>query len=248
MNTTTRLSGLTLTLPLALSLCGAMACSAGSSSSDQDAPPAGCQRTLCDFEHDSCQNPAPADDCSSCWDECDTISPDLAAECASTCDGICQSEANQPVLDPCGDELTACRNTPDNAICVDDIGQPAPDGTPCNDTASRVSCQCAAESNDACQAAIYTANPACQQCDDDGWFSACMSGTCLNEYADVQSCFSHYACTTIDECVQCATPVKTWEDCINAATIDPSDPGGCNSGSHTCWTQPYCNADGTSSS
>jgi hypothetical protein len=202
MNTATRLSGLALTLPLTLFVCGATACSSSATSPDPDAPSLGCQRTLCDFEHESGQS---------------------------------------------DDALTACRSTYDNTICVDDIGQPAPDGTPCNDTASRVSCQCAAENDAACEAAIYAANPACKQCDE-GWVPACVSGACLSANSVMQTCLSFYGCTSPNDCAQCGGPVGGWQQCIYAAQSDPNDPGGCNSGSHACWTQPACNAGGTNGS
>jgi hypothetical protein len=228
---------------LALTLSGATACNAGSAPSDPDAPPAGCQRTFCDFKHDYCQNPTTPDYCGECFDECSGAiysNPD----CASECQSLCEDQTSQAPSDPCGDALTACRKSSDNAICVDDIGTPAPDGTPCNDTASSVVCKCNAENDSACADAIYTANPACKQCDD-GWVSACQSGACPNERSAATACFTQNGCAS-SYCGPCTSEMTAWNACLNAAQDDPSDPGGCNTGSHKCWTQPFCNPDGTS--
>src|ERR1700722_3815753 len=72
-----------------------------------------------------------------------------AGVCQQTmCDfkySLCESNGQSAVggeADECKSLWEVCQDTPVVSICVDDIGNPSPDGKPCNADMSAAACAC----------------------------------------------------------------------------------------------------------
>jgi hypothetical protein len=172
-----------------------------------------------------------------------TDSTDSGACQQTMCDfkyALCESNGQNSATggtDDCGSLWEICQDTPTVAICVDDIGDPSPDGKPCNADMSAAACACGDDPT--CGAALYAANPACQQCDQ-GWQPSCETGACATPLENASNCVSANQCCDESACAPCAMQFLAIEGCVNAAVANPSDPGGCYSGSHACWVSPVC--------
>jgi len=203
-----------------------------------DASAPACEKTLCDLKAENCTNPPERDYCGECWSICKS-NLDIAVSCAESCNELCKRRG--PKVDVCQQRLAACRHTPDNAVCVDGIDQPT-DGRPCGDVASKVSCAVADDVE--AQRAIYAASPKCEACDDE-WIGRCLDATCRDEASRFAKCVERAGCADGFLCERCDKERKAYSRCFWDTMDDPKDVGGCNSGSHRCWTKPICNDDGT---
>src|SRR5439155_26558885 len=92
----------------------------GGGTSERDAansnqPPAGCKTTLCDYDRAGCDDPE--DLCKKCLDTCDTFPIESQPDCVQACDSLC----SRPTNSPCDAQLKACRTTPRNSMCADDL-------------------------------------------------------------------------------------------------------------------------------
>jgi hypothetical protein len=98
------------------------ACGGGGGSSASDdpfAPPAGCTRTQCDVDHDSCTGEQ-QNQCSECESLCEN--PYADSSCFDTCANICADPSRGS---SCEDEYTSCRQTKENTECVSGTGSDA---------------------------------------------------------------------------------------------------------------------------
>jgi len=154
---------------------------------------------------------------------------------------VCESEASAAGTepDPCPASRDACRGTENNALCTDDLGDPAPDGgPPCNADLSAAACACGTDPT--CGEALLDANAACAQCNQGSWATTCLELACPGPLGDFTTCASNAGCTDTASCTSCSAEAQALAQCEDAAAADPSDPGGCYSGSHACWVTPTC--------
>ncbi len=89
---------------------------ASSASDDPFAPPAGCTRTPCDVDHDSCTGEQ-ENQCSECQSLCEN--PYADSSCFDTCANICDDPSRGS---SCEDEYTSCKQTKENTECVSGTG------------------------------------------------------------------------------------------------------------------------------
>ena len=199
-------------------------------------PPARCEKTLCDLKAGHCTNPPSRDYCGDCFTTC---AQNLDAKlCPQACNDLC-SRRGEPV-DICKEQLNACRYSKENAICADGVEQGTA-GHPCGDVTSRVAC--AVIDDLEAQRAIYAANPQCKKCDQT-WQDRCFDSVCQDEQRRLDSCAKKAGCHEALACERCDSEANAYLACSWKAMNDPADPGGCNSGSHKCWTLPICNDAG----
>jgi hypothetical protein len=69
---------------------------------------------------------------------------------------------------------------------------------------------------------------------------ACAKAVCLNEQKALATCMGKAKCGDMDACSSCQGQVTDYRICWNQALADPSDVGGCYSGSRACWADPVC--------
>jgi hypothetical protein len=142
-----------------------------------------------------------------------------------------------PSSSECGDAPQACRQTGQNTLCIDDLGDPDPSGVPCNAEISAASCACGDDA--VCGQSLYDANPACEKCDS-GWQPACLTKACPAELSQLNACLRQAGCNDPRCESLCGTFVHALSACVNTAAAETSDPGGCYTGAHACWVSPIC--------
>ena len=76
----------------------------------------------------------------------------------------------------------------------------------------------------------------------------CSATACADTGAKVTACLMAHSCQDLSSAYcadMCRDVYIDLNHCFEAAAADPSDVGGCYSGSHKCWTLPICHDDGS---
>jgi hypothetical protein len=200
------------------------------------APPAGCERTMCDYLFEGCQDP-----CAQCWTSCGgEVDRTDVIQCAHTCNAVCVLGGDAGAArESCREEREQCRATKRNAICVDHLSDVMPDtARPCTREMSRANCACGDDIE--CTEALEKMSPHCSKCNS-SWRVACIQAACMQEDQALFACLDANHCATVGQCgPACAEPYQLLTSCIRDAELDERDIGGCYSGPRSCWDEPVC--------
>jgi hypothetical protein len=198
------------------------------------AAPVGCRETMCDYFYSSCSDP-----CGECWNICERQDDESSVRrCADTCKQICAPASKPAPLSQCQSELTACRSTPRNTICVDALRDDTPEDHPaCSLQMNVANCACGAD--DACLGALDRLNTKCRKCNA-AWVMPCLDAVCRKETEASITCMRAMGCSAVNSCDGCQAAVSALSTCFAKAQQDPSDFGGCYSSPRTCTGDPIC--------
>jgi hypothetical protein len=195
--------------------------------------PAGCAETLCDFLYSRC-----ADPCEACWDSCGREDDQLSViRCSQQCNTICAATQQTP-LSFCTEELSQCRETKRNTICVDRMRDDMPRGMPvCSPEINEANCACGADNE--CLGALDLLNHKCRKCNQE-WVTTCMEVACKGETEANDTCMHARGCSSVTSCGDCGAAAEALSNCVKNAQQDPRDIGGCYSGPRRCSGEPLC--------
>ncbi len=194
---------------------------------------------MCDHFFDLC-----ADPCGSCRTQCgrevDYVS---VLTCTQRCNEICgtvDSEGDPPTL-ACQAELSRCRSTSRNAVCVDHVSDRrvnGDNGPVCSAAIGRANCACGNDA--ACLRVLDELNPPCRKCNND-WKEVCIAAVCQTEADAYAACLKANPCTGEGECTACKEDEDTLTHCLRWSATDPRDiGGGCRTRARMCWDDPFC--------
>jgi hypothetical protein len=200
------------------------------------APPAGCERTMCDYLFEGCEDP-----CKQCWVSCGhEVDRSDVIQCAHTCNAVCVLGGDAGAARAgCAEERDKCRTTSRNAICVDHLSDVMPDTErPCTREMSSANCACGSDIE--CAEALEKMSPHCSKCNST-WRVRCIDAACRAQDQALFACLDAHHCSTVGQCgALCAAPYEDLGTCLKDAEIDERDIGGCFSGPRTCWDEPFC--------
>jgi hypothetical protein len=198
--------------------------------------PAGCQQSVCDYLYAWCTDP-----CAECWKTCGRVRDEFGViRCSQTCTATCTRD-NTATLSPCDAQLTDCRSTKRNTVCIDQLAADIPrDLPPCSSEMSAARCACGKDA--VCQALLEQFNPLCEECDWK-WIVPCIDAACKRELDATSACLQATRCSDIATCPACRATAEALSTCVKNAQQDPSDIGGCYSGPRHCTQEPLCPYD-----
>jgi hypothetical protein len=196
--------------------------------------PTGCVETMCDFFYGLC-----ADPCEACWDSCGREDDQVSViKCTLQCNQICAPTAMTTPRDQCAAELSACRTTKRNTICVDRMRDDMPRGMPvCSPEINAANCACGADNE--CLGALDLLNEKCHKCNQQ-WVITCMEVACKAETDANDACMHAKGCSSVTSCGDCQAASSALLTCVTNAQKDPRDIGGCYSGPRICSGEPLC--------
>ncbi len=196
--------------------------------------PSGCSETICDYFFQLC-----ADPCEACWDSCGREDDQVSViKCTQQCNALCAPSNKSAPLAQCEAELTECRTTKRNTICVDKMRDDMPRGMPvCPPEINAANCACGADN--ACLGALDQLNHKCRKCNQE-WVSTCTEVACKTENDANNRCMRGAGCSSVTSCGDCQATADALSNCVKDAQSDPRDVGGCYSGPRKCSGDPLC--------
>jgi hypothetical protein len=188
---------------------------------------------MCDYFYALCVDP-----CEQCWESCEREDDQVSViKCSQHCNQVCSSTKAAP-LERCAADLSDCRATTRNTICIDRLRNDMPRGMPvCSPEMGAANCACGADN--ACLGALDQLNHRCRKCNEK-WVATCMEIACRAEADANSACMNARGCSSVTSCGDCQASADALSTCVKEAQKDPRDIGGCYSGPRRCSGEPLC--------